>query len=118
MIGDKTANRTAGSGCNQGVGNKCTPYKKNFDGAQFCKVTSTSPPGEDVGSINPYSYLEHEYKQAVKKGKTIVILYNSTRNEKSWLPEYITIKHAEIPFWIIKDEVGNYQEIKKALVYI
>ena len=39
--------------------------------------------------INSYSYLKHEFKQAEKKNKTIIVVYNSLRRESDWLPSYM-----------------------------
>lgn len=68
-----TASRTAGSSCSR-VGKKqyecsCTPYKQNSNGSKMCKVTSITDVGNspDVGNINRYSYLRHEFEQAKKE---------------------------------------------------
>lgn len=128
VIGDKTASRTAGSSCsragkNSNVGISCTPYKQNTNGTKNCKVTSTSTPGanDDVGSINSYSYLRHEFEQAKKKNRTIIVIYNSLRKETSWLPWYLDdYEDVAQPFWV-KDaygnKVGNYTFIKQELGY-
>ena len=128
VVGDKTASRTAGSSCsrageNSNVGISCTPYKQNTNGTKNCKVTSTSTPGanDDVGSINSYSYLRHEFEQAKKKNRTIIVIYNSLRKEKSWLPWYLDdYEDVAQPFWV-KDaygnKVGNYRFIKQELGY-
>lgn len=85
IVGDKTASRIAGSGCERASKQRsectCTPYKQNTNGLQDCKVYSTSTPSENdnYGSINSSSYLKHEFKQAEKKNKTIIIIYNSLR---------------------------------------
>lgn len=125
VVGDKTASRTAGSACERCVKPQfecfCTPYKQNTTGSKRCKVfyTVDSDELEDVGSINRYSYLYHEFKQAEKKNKQIIVLYNSMKREPDWLPFYL--KHYESaaqPFWI-KDalgrKIGNYAFIKEAL---
>ena len=70
IIGDKTTSRTAGSVCKRnsdGAGCDCTPYKQNSKGAKTCKWSTTSTPGpeDDLGNINTYSYLEHEFLQAM-----------------------------------------------------
>lgn len=86
----------------------------------LCKWTSTSPASDgNVGNINAYSYLRHEFEQAKIKGKPIIIVYNSTRYESSWLPSYMKdYEDNAVPFWI-KDiygnKVGNYSYIKEAL---
>lgn len=124
IVGDKTASRTAGSTCER---NKkewydcyCTPYKQNTNGQKLCKYTSTTSATDgNVGNINTYSYLRHEFEQAKKKGKTIIIVYNSTRCESSWLPSYMKGYEAEAyPFWKYNDnyeKVGDYDYIKEVL---
>ena len=125
VIGNKTATRTAGSSCDRNGKDQyscwCTPYKQNTNGTKMCKVafTSTPSPGDDLGNINRYSYLRHEFEQAKRKGKTIIVVYNSTRQEPSWLPAYMK-EYATIarPFWIINAlgmKVGNYTYIKEVL---
>ena len=127
VIGDKTKTRTAGSECSRTINEqakcKCTPYKQNTNGAKTCKVYITSTPGkdDDVGSINSYSYLKHEHEQAKKKNKKIIVVYNSLRQESTWLPSYL-LDYESIaqPFWIKNtygDKVGNYAFIKKELGY-
>jgi len=127
VIGDKTADRTAGSSCariTKGEGCNCTPYKQNVKGTGKCKITGlTSKPGpdEDVGEINCYSYLKHEFIQAEKKKKTIIVVYNSLYHQSSWLPDYMSdyVDDAH-PFWKYNandEKVGDYQYIKKALGY-
>lgn len=126
IIGDKTASRTAGSSCKRntdGAYCSCTPYKQNTNGAATCKCVSTSTPGpdDDLGNINTYSYLEHEFKQAKKKEKTIIIVYNSLYKWADWLPTYMSdYKDQAQPFWVKNEygeKVGNYAFIKKALGY-
>lgn len=127
IIGDKTSSRTAGSSCKrneEGEGCSCTPYKQNANGSVYCKIygTTTTPgPNEDVGEINTYSYLRHEYEQAKKKGKTIIVLYNSLNKQSTWLPWYMAecAENAQ-PFWIKNaygNKVGNYQFVKQTLGY-
>lgn len=127
VIGDKTSSRTAGSSCKRlsdGENSDCTPYKQNANGSSKCKVkgTTTTPgPNDDVGEINQYSYLRHEFEQAKKKGKTIVIVYNSLYKQPGWLPWYMS-GYADVaqPFWkydVTGKKVGNYAFIKKALGY-
>ncbi len=126
IIGDKTASRTAGSNCKRisdGAGCDCTPYKQNSNGSSTCKWSSTSKsnPNGDIGNINTYSYLEHEFKQAERKQKTIIIVYNSLYHQTSWLPSYMSDYEKDAhPFWKKNawgDKVGDYQYIKQALGY-
>jgi hypothetical protein len=99
----------------------CTPYKQNTNGAKTCKVTSVFTPSENgnYGNINSCSYLRHEFEQAKKKKKTIIIVYNSTRNESNWLPTYMNgYKNDAKPFWKIDaygKKVGDYSYIKEVL---
>ena len=124
IIGDKTRLRTAGSGCERYMKDcnecYCTPYKQNTNGQKPCKVKSTSPAnGGDVGSINSYSYLQHEFEQAKRKNKPIIVLYNSLNHQKDWLPNYMKeFENSDQPFWIKNangDKVGNYNLVKNAL---
>lgn len=124
IIGDKTASRTAGNNClrnMKGPGCTCTPYKQNTNGSKICKVHSTCSAGKNVGSINSYSYIRHEFEQAKKRNKTIIILYNSLRKELNWLPLYMSeYKNIGEPSWIKNRDgkkIGNYAYIKKALGY-
>jgi hypothetical protein len=125
IIGDKTAQRTAGSGCERNYKSQyeclCTPYKQNSNGSKFCKVGSTVSAGDDVGSINSYSYIRHEFEQAKKRGKKILVLYNSIYKQPKWLPSYMSdYEDVAFPFWTTNafgDRVGNYQYIKRALGY-
>lgn len=127
IIGDKTAGRMAGNSCrriNEGENCACTPYKQNANGSTICKIygeTHTPGPNEDVGKINTYSYIEHEFKQAVKKGKTIIIVYNSLYKQSSWLPSYMSgYENDAHPFWKHDASgrvVGDYTYIKSALGY-
>lgn len=126
IIGDKTAGRSAGSSCkrnSEGKGCPCTPYKQNANGATVCKVKSTVDvgPNDNVGSINSYSYLKHEFEQAKKKGKTIVVVYNSLNKQPGWLPDYMNAYESVAqPFWTrnaLGTRVGNYPLIKKLLGY-
>lgn len=126
IIGDKTAGRSAGSTCRRnldGKGCSCTPYKQNANGSTVCKVEVTVPVGPDdnVGSINGYSYLKHEFEQAKKKEKTIVVVYNSLNRQPSWLPDYMSDYADQAhPFWTKNawgNRVGDYAFIKQALGY-
>ena len=87
----------------------------------MCKFSSVFRCGEndDCGNINFYSYLRHEFEQAKKKKKSIIIVYNSTRNESNWLPSYMNgYGNKAKPFWK-KDangsKVGDYSYIKEVL---
>lgn len=129
IVGDKTASRTAGTACERNSLEQaecyCTPYKENPKGQQLCKWETTQAvgPNDDVGNVNKYSYLEHEFRQATKKKSRdqIVILYNSTRKESNWLPSYMSgYENIAVPFWFINEsgnKVGNYAYIKDVLGY-
>lgn len=125
VVGDMTRSRTAGCECKRASKEQeqceCTPYKQNTNGMKACKISSTSTPGEndDFGSINPFSYLRHEFQQAKKKKKSIIIVYNSVRKETSWLPSYMN-GYADIAklFWkydACGRKVGDYAYIKEVL---
>ena len=125
VVGNQTGSRTAGSGCERMSKEQlqcyCTPCKQNANGIKLCKVPSVSTLGEndDYGNINKCSYLRHEFEQAKKKKNTIIIVYNSTRKESSWLPSYMNgYEDIARPFWKIDDngnKVGDYAYIKEAL---
>lgn len=127
IIGDKTSTRTAGSSCkrvNSDEGCACTPYKQNTNGSKKCKIngpTRTPEPNEDLGRINTFSYLEHEFRQAKRKNKTIIVIYNSLNHQPSWLPDYMeACRDIAQPFWkknATGGKIGDYQYIKKALGY-
>lgn len=127
VIGDMTASRKAGSTCSRTINNRtncsCTPYKQNVNGSTVCKIFQTCPSKADgdVGSINSYSYLRHEFEQAKKRKKTIIVVYNSLRKESNWLPSYMKDYELDAqPFWIKNndgDKVGNYTYIKEVLGY-
>ena len=72
-----------------------------------------------MGCINSYSYLKHEFKQAEKRNKTIIVVYNSLRKEANWLPSYMKCYEDEArPFWTKNDrgdKVGDYSYIKEVL---
>lgn len=127
VIGDRTRTRTAGSNCyrtskawNQC---KCTPYKQNATGTKDCKhmITHDAAPNGDIGNINSYSYLRHEFEQAKRRGKKIIVVYNSLYRQESWLPWYLAeYKDIAVPFWTRNwrgEKVGNYQFIKEQLGY-
>lgn len=125
IVGNKTGSRTAGSMCDRANKKQyectCTPYKQNTNGKKTCKVQRTSimETHGDFGNINSYSYLQHEFEQAKKKGKIIIIVYNSTRNEKEWLPSYMNGYEGDAhPFWKYDEnwnKVGDYKYIKEEL---
>ena len=125
VVGDMTGARTAGNGCERASKEQwqcaCTPYKQNANGIKPCKVYITSTPGAngDFGNINKCSYLRHEFEQAKKKNKTIIIIYNSTRKESSWLPSYMNgYEDYAWPFWKYDSygkKVGDYTYIKEVL---
>lgn len=125
VVGHKTAVRTAGSSCPRHnkawVDSYCTPYKQNTNGPVRCKYFDTHTPGpdDDLECINSYSYLRHEFEQARRRGKKIVVLYNSTRKEASWLPSYLKpYANEAIPFWIYNAngvKIGNYHLVKGVL---
>ena len=127
VIGDKTATRVSGSSCSR-LNNiqsnvTCTPYKHNSGGTKLCKVVSTCSPGpnDDVGNINKYSYIRHEFEQAKKKNKQIIVVYNSLYKELNWLPSYMKgYESLAVPFWTrdaVGRKVGNYSFIKRELGY-
>lgn len=125
VIGDKTGDRKAGCECERASKEQaecfCTPYKQNAGGTKACRVSNTSTPGpnDNYGCINSCSYLRHEFEQAKKKGKTIIIVYNSTRNETSWFPAYMKgYEEYAKPFWKTDasgKKVGDYSYIKEVL---
>ena len=127
IIGDKTADRMAGNSCrriSEGENCACTPYKQNASGSSVCKIygeTYTPGPNEDVGKINAYSYLKHEFEQAKKKNKSIIIIYNACRHQPGWLPSYMSnYENDAHPFWKYNElgnRVGDYSFIKSALGY-
>ena len=125
VVGDKTKNRTAGSSCKRmsaGAYCSCTPYKQNANGFSYCKVSHVSKPGpnDNYGNINSCSYIEHEFRQAEKRGKTIIIVYNSLYRWSEWLPSYMKDYEDQAQaFWIKTSwgRIGNYDFIKKALGY-
>lgn len=125
VVGDKTALRIAGSACRRVNKDQmfcsCTPYKQNTNGMRLCKVSFTFSTGEndDVGCINSYSYLKHEFMQAEKRNKKIIVVYNSLRKESNWLPSYMkAYEECARPFWTRNyrgDKVGDYSYIKGEL---
>ena len=121
IVGDKTRIRTAGSACERSTKLQfecvCTPYKQNTNGKKICKVSSTSSANGNIGNINSYSYLRHEFEQAKIKNKKIIIVYDSTRYESTWLPSYMS-GYKGHPFWIFNnygDKIGDYEYVKEEL---
>ena len=115
VIGDKTKE---GEYCS------CTPYKQNTKGSSICKVHGpifTPGPDDDFGCINSFSYLRHEFEQAEKRGKNIIIVYNALIKQPGWLPPYMKAYEDQAqPFWIRNSwngRSGDYDFIKKALGY-
>lgn len=125
VVGDKTKSRTAGQECKRANLTQfectCTPYKQNYSGAKWCKVDSTIEmgPNDDFGNINNLSYLRHEFEQAKKKKRNIIIVYNSKRKEINWLPSYMSgYEDIARPFWTTNywgEKVGDYSYIKEVL---
>lgn len=125
VVGNMTRLRTAGCGCERVSKAQsqcyCTPYKQNTNGIKACKVFSISTPDENgnFGNINDCSYLRHEFEQAKKKKKTIIIVYNSTRKEGAWLPSYMNgYEYCAKPFWKYDAngrKIGDYSYIKEVL---
>ncbi|MBD5152505.1 MAG: hypothetical protein HDT16_08555 [Oscillibacter sp.] len=122
IIGDMTRFRTAGDICPRAAqgqsSTECTPYKGGI--RKPCKISvRPSSDGNDISKVNTYSYIQHEFEQAKKRGKNIVVVYNSLNNMSSWLPPYMNdYEDAAHPFWKKNDDgekVGDYEFIKKAL---
>lgn len=69
MIGDKTASRQAGNNCSRATKDQivcsCTLYKQNTNGSKICKISQifSYETAEDIGNVNSYSYLRHEFGQ-------------------------------------------------------
>lgn len=126
VVGDKTASRTAGSVCTRTIRSRfdctCTPYKQNTKGVQPCTMNKLPSSVGDVNPVNTYSYLRHEFEQAQKRRKTIIVVYNSLNRQPTWLPTYMRgyVSSAR-PFWIrdkLDRKIGNYALIKGALGYV
>ncbi len=125
VIGDKTAKRMAGCSCQRMSTQSicsCTPYKQNANGTKWCRYYNVCPvTGDDIGMINNYSYLKHEFLEAEKRNKNIIIVYNSLSRQPSWLPSYMKGYESQAQAFWIKDgwggRSGNYLFIKKALGY-
>ncbi|MEE8885795.1 MAG: hypothetical protein SOI56_04380 [Eubacteriales bacterium] len=127
IVGDKTKTRTAGSECERCYKGQsectCTPYKQNTNGRKKCKVENTfsADDSDDIGTINGFSYLKHEFLEAEKRNKTIAIFYNSTQHQTNWLPHYMSgYEDYAYPFWKTNDSndrVADYDTIKSVLGY-
>lgn len=127
VVGDKTASRKAGSACSRITQSQsyyctCTPYKQNTKGVRPCKMYMLPSSERDVNPVNTYSYLRHEFEQAQKLKKPIIVVYNSFYRRLKWLPIYMSgYTSSAQPFWV-KDslgrKVGNYAFIKAALGYV
>jgi hypothetical protein len=127
VVGNKTGSRTAGNNCERAYKNQnqcfCTPYKQNINGTKACNVSSASATSknDDYGCINSCSYLRHEFEQAKRKNKRIIIVYNSTRKEPLWFPAYMKgYEDIAKPFWkfdSLGNKVGNYYYIKEVLEF-
>lgn len=129
VIGDKTSSRVGGSSCQRmskssAQSTSCTPYKQNSNGSKTCKVSifyKCGPDAEDIGPINSYSYIEHEMREAQKRNKTIIVVYNSLNKQPEWLPSCLKgYKDDAKPFWkknALGQKVGDYEMIKQALGY-
>lgn len=52
---------------------RCTPYKGNANGSKPCKYVPKVSSDGDVGNVNRYPYLRHEFEQAKKRGEHIII---------------------------------------------
>ena len=117
VVGDKTASRTAGSVCS-----RATRSQQNTNGVRPCKMYMLPSSGSDVNPVNTYSYLRHEFEQAQKRGKTIIVVYNSFYKQSTWLPSYMSgYASSAQPFWVrdsLGRKVGNYTLIKAALGYV
>ena len=128
VVGDKTACRIAGSNCSRAYKDQtmcsCTPYKQNSKGTKACTVnfTVSADDNDDVGEINMYSYLQHEFEQAKKRNKKIIIVYNSLTKQPHWLPPYMKgYESIAKPFWTKNawgERIGNYSFIKEELGYV
>lgn len=127
VVGDKTAGRVAGSVCERNeksqCQSECTPFKQNASGRKECKIKNRKELDfdGDVCSVNSYSYLRHEFEQASKQNKNIIVTYNSLRREPGWLPSFLSDYEQDAePFWVYNkagERQGNYPFIKKALGY-
>ena len=125
VVGNKTGARTAGNSCTRADKSKflysCTPYKQNANGSKFCTKISAPYYGyeNNVDEVNSYSYLRHEFEQAKKRNKPIIIVYNSTRYESNWLPSYMKgYENNAFPFWTIDfygRKIGNYPRLKRGI---
>ena len=124
IVGDKTASRKAGCSCTKNQSlypyPMCTPYKHNTNGSKSCKLLFTPYDDDNISIVNSNSYLQHEFEQALKCKKKIIIFYNSKYKMKNWLPSYMKdYEYIAQPFWIENtwgNTVGNYQYLKQELL--
>ena len=87
-------------------------------GCQFCKSYNSYTYACARGySVDYRSYIEFECNKAVESGIEIIVLYNSTRIDKSKCPESVrTIgKHVTMIYYENGKYYWNYQSIKKAI---
>ncbi len=63
-----------------------------MNGTKSCKVSTVVNASicADVGNINSYFYLQHEFEQAKKRNKIIIMRYNSLYKQSNWLPGYFS----------------------------
>lgn len=106
VVGDKTTSLRSGACCT------CEEYSHVFLGS--CKR------GQKVDNR---SYVQYECEIAKEAGIKIVVLYNSSRVDKSKCPELLRYTGIHLPMIVYeKDAYGynkpfwNYREIKKAIM--
>jgi hypothetical protein len=67
-------------------------------------------------------YLRHEFEQAKKCRKTILVFYDSLHKKAEWLPHYM--KNYDMiarPFWLRdagEEKMGDYAYIEQVLRYV
>lgn len=87
-------------------------------GCQFCKSYNSYTYACARGySVDYRSYIEFECNKAVESGIEIIVLYNSTRIDKSKCPESVRNigKHVTMIYYENGKYYWNYQSIKKAI---
>lgn len=88
--------------------------------ATICKLFSIPYDNNNICVVNSKSYLQHEFEQAVKCSKKILIFYNSKYKMQNWLPAYMEdYEYIAQPFWTENmwgNKVGNYQYLKQELL--